>query len=121
MADTRYGEPPLRFLGQLAGSDAEQVCDAMGVVVEDHEDRMHIPPKRTEPLQAIPFADERIPDVHMAAMIERVETERTSLEEVAAAWGYPPSLVQRAFADFQPQWRKFIADRASGCMWKGRR
>ena len=103
-------EQPLRFFTELGKTVLRVVRDER----EDHEGHMHIPPRRTAPLQAVPFANERIPDVHLVGIIERMENDSCSLQEAAAAWGYPVSLVERAMADFQPAWRQFLQRRELG-------
>lgn len=82
--------------------------------IQEHYEDCHIPPRRADPVQAVPFADERIPDVELAAMIELMETEGISLQEAAYRFHRPWHLVERSMADYQPQWRRFLMQRMAG-------
>ncbi len=104
-------EQPLRFLGEVARAATEHTAEMVTDGIEDHVETMHIPPKRTDPIQAVPFPDERIPDVELSKMIERMEQENLSLEQVARDAGRPLHLVLRCMADYDPQFRKFLQRR----------
>lgn len=110
----RQIEQPLRFLGQFARAATEHTARLVADGIEEHVETMHIPPKRTDPVQAIPFAGERIPDAELAAMIELMETEGISLQEVASRFHHPWHLVERCMADYRPQWRRFLMGRMTG-------
>ena len=110
----QHTEHPVRFLGEVARVATENTAGMIAEGIQDHEDRMHIPPRRTDPVQAVPFANERIPDVELAAMIELMETEGISLQEAAYRFHRPWHLVERSMADYQPQWRRFLMQRMAG-------
>jgi len=109
MSRTRQ-EPPVRFTDQIVGAALEGAAE----LDREHIEAMHLPPRRTDPVQAIPFPDERIPDVELAQMIELMETEEISLQEVAYRFQRPYHLVERSMADYQPQWRRFLIQRMAG-------
>jgi hypothetical protein len=71
-------------------------------------------PRRTDPVQAIPFHDERVPDAELAKMIELMETEGISLQEAAYRFHRPTSLVLRCMADYDSRLRRFILQRRAG-------
>ena len=103
-------EIPLSLLGEFIGA-MDNIAARRD---REHEERQHIPPRRTDPVQAVPFANERIPDVELAAMIELMETEGISLQEAAYRFQRPYHLVERSMADYQPQWRRFLMQRMAG-------
>lgn len=105
---------PLRFMHELAQAATENTSEMVTEGIEDHEGRMHIPPKRTDPVQAIPFADERIPDTVLVKLIERMEQEKISLEQASGDAGFPIYLVLRCMSDYEPQFRKFLLRRRMG-------
>lgn len=107
-------EQPVRFLGQVSAASTENTMELVADGIKNHEHRLHIPPRRTDPVQAVPFANERIPDVELAAMIELMETEGISLEEVASRFHRPWHLVLLSMADYDPQFRRFIQQRRAG-------
>lgn len=86
------------------------LANAIGEAVEDHEQRMHIPPPERGPLTAIPFPNLRMTDVQTSRVREMIETGST-LEEAAAAVDLPVSVLERCLSEFRPRWRRFLYER----------
>ncbi|MEA2638997.1 MAG: hypothetical protein QOF51_391 [Chloroflexota bacterium] len=85
--------------------------------VREHERRYHdvpeIPPTRTDPITAVPWANERIPDDVLAQMIEALEAEPdVSLEEVAERHNCPPSLTFRELVTYARVHKRWAIERA---------
>ncbi len=113
MSRTKH-EPPVRFIGQIMESALEGAAELDRSSIEEHIETLHLPPKRTDPVQAIPFADERIPDAELSKMIELMETEEIDLQEAASRFHRAWHLVERSMADYQPEWRRFLTRRILG-------
>lgn len=113
MSRTKH-EPPVRFVSQIMQDALDGAARLDYESMDHHVETMHIPPRRTDPVQAVPFANERIPDVELAAMIELMETEGVSLQEAAYRFHRPWHLVERSMADYRPAWRRFLMQRMAG-------
>lgn len=77
--------------------------------LEDHESRLHVPPARRGPLQAIPFPDLALTDTETARAREMVE-KGASAQEAADVLGVPVSVVERELAAFQPRWQQYLRE-----------
>lgn len=83
----QQAEVPLRFMHELAQAATENTSEMVTEGIEDHESRMHIPPKRTDPVQAIPFAFETIGGGARFHSISPAFT-RDRHESPGSRWGY---------------------------------
>lgn len=102
-------EPPVRAIARVGRIVEETVEDA----IEEHENRMHIPPPRRGRLTAIPFPGMSLNDVQTSKAREMLE-RGASLEDVLLALDVPQSVLERALAEFKPAWRNFLAEREAG-------
>lgn len=103
---------PQGWINAIADT-AEEV--AVGVADEKlavHVAEWHLPPRRTAPLQAVPYANRQVPDALIARVIEMLEEEGVSLLEIAHATGIGISLLERALVDFKYQYRRWLVARA---------
>ena len=102
-------EPPARFINQIADTVTEIDRESM----ECHVESMHIPPKRRDPLTAIPFAGIRLDDVTVAKAIEMLRTmQYGSVELVAQDLDVPVEALELALAEYKPRWKRFLFERA---------
>lgn len=91
----------------------QRVGHVMAEAIEDHEERMHIPPPRRGRLRAIPFPDMSLTDVQTAKAREMIESG-ASFDDVQLALDVPRSVLERALAEYLPAWRQFLAEREAG-------
>jgi len=83
-----------------------------GAVVE-HEERMHLPPRRTDPVTAVPFAGERLPDTVTCEGIELLRKGH-SLDEAADFLSVEAMVLERAIYDYRPPYRRWLVARGIG-------
>lgn len=102
-------EPPGRLMAQIGRLVEDTIDDAL----EDHEERMHIPPPRRGRVTAIPFPHLRLDDSQVCRAWEMLELGATSVE-AAAALDIPELVLERCLSEYQPAWRNFLAERAAG-------
>lgn len=102
-------EAPARLLLPLA----ELVADVVDEAIDEHEQRMHIPPPRRGKLRAIPFPNITLDDSQVCRAWEMLKLGAT-LDEAALALGVPDLVLERCLHELQPAWRKFLEERASG-------
>lgn len=77
--------------------------------IEDHESRLHVPPARRGPLQAIPFPDVVLTDAQTARAREMLENGAT-VYEAADLVGVPVSVLERELAAFEPRWQRYLRE-----------
>lgn len=104
-------EAPMALLSNLAGTMGDIADRRDRVAIQNHREEDHIPPKRTDPLKAIPFPKDLITDVQLAQMVEVLTTEHCTVEEVAGRFNFPIPLVERQLAEYKSRWRAFILKR----------
>lgn len=102
-------EPPARAIAHI-GRLVENTVDE---AIEDHEQRMHIPPPRRGKVTAIPFPNLRLDDSQVCRAWEML-TQGASIDEAAAALDMPTLVVVRCLSEYQPAWRNFLAEREAG-------
>lgn len=112
-------EWPVRAIVEICEAVGEEVTgmfashtEKMAGLIIDHYEQCHIPSPRRDPLQAVLWANERIPDVHLVLMGQALETGECTLEEVAQRFGYPISLVKRELAIFYQLHDRWIFNHA---------
>lgn len=97
-------EPPGRVIARIGRIVEETVDEA----VEAHERRCHaIPPPPRAPLTAIPFADVVVSDDQVSHAIELLD-ENQDEGNVARSLGIPLPALQRALADYERRYGKFL-------------
>lgn len=102
--DTEGYEPPYRVLRHLA----QAVADAIERQITEHELRAHLPMRRGEPLQAIPFPGRSLPDAVLAQVQETIEIHHLTDEAACARYAYPPSLLQRELVRYRARYRRWL-------------
>lgn len=82
--------------------------------VGEHEERHHgLPPRRTEPITAIPYADVHLNDDQISRAIE-MQNEGATLEDMALALDVPGLVIEREMHDYRPPYRQWLWRRAQG-------
>ena len=107
-----HDEPSMGILHHVGVA----IADGVDYGLCDHEQRMHVPSRPPEPLNAVPFPDRHIPDVTLAQMVEMLETLDTpdlGIAVLSRTFDYPESLVLRELADYKSRFRGFILSRAN--------
>mgnify|MGYP001295899109 CR=1 FL=1 len=108
-------EQPIRFLSEIARVSMDNCATMVAEGIEDHEERMHIPPRRRDPLTAIPFAQIRLDDVTVAKAIEMLRNSQDpSVDVVARMLDVPVEALELALAEYKPRWRRFLMSRMAG-------
>jgi hypothetical protein len=101
-------------LGKRWGERIERhTQETVDGAVVDHEERMHLPPRRTDPVTAVPFAGERIPDMTTCQGIEFMH-QGHSLETAAELLGVDALVLERAIVDYRPPYRRWLVARGIG-------
>lgn len=80
--------------------------------LNDHVEEYHLPKPRTERVSAVPFAGDRIGDVELAKMVEAIESEDASLDDIAQQFSRPKSLVFRELAAYYRRHTKWVCEYA---------
>jgi len=106
-------EPPARAIVNVTRYVTQAAEDAALEAVEDHEERMHIPPPRRGRVTAIPFPNMRLNDSQTCRAWEMLQLGATSAE-AAAAIDVPELVMIRCLSEYQPAWRQFLAEREAG-------
>lgn len=102
----------------MGGSEAQQelferIGDVMAEAIEDHEERMHIPPPRRGRVTAIPFPNITMNDLQICRAWEML-TLGSSMEEAAVAVDVPVLVLERYLHEYRPAWRQFLQEREAG-------
>jgi hypothetical protein len=87
--------------------------EVMEELVQAHEERMHLPPRRTDPVTAVPFAGERLPDTVTCEGIELLRKGH-SLDEAADFLSVEAMVLERAIYDYRPPYRRWLVARGIG-------
>jgi hypothetical protein len=103
-------EEPFRFFREIGEVVEKTVGDALDEHVRDYHPR----PAKRGPLEAIPFADEEVPDKQMAQAIELLGRGEMTIAEVAARIDVPAPLLERSLAEYRPRWQRFLDRRSIG-------
>src|SRR4051794_35901071 len=103
-------ELPLRAMRELIVVLDEEMDRRVEAGIDGHVDdwHRHVPGPRTGQLTAVPWPEDRIPDEHLAKMVEQLETTGAELAAVAQNLGYPPSLAERELARYQGATRRYV-------------
>lgn len=92
----------------------EAVGEEMTELIEEHERRLHrLPPRRTEPVTAVPYPDWVLTDEQTSRAIE-LEKEGATLEEISLALGVPDIVIERSMYDYRPPYREWLRRRGMG-------
>ncbi len=89
---------------QVSQHFLRRIGDGVQDAIEDHEQRLHIPPPRRGRVQAIPFPDVQLSDVQLARAIELLSLG-ASLDDAADTVGAPVPALERHLAEWEPRWR----------------
>jgi hypothetical protein len=112
MSHTKH-EPPVRFIGQMMEGALEGAAQLDHESMEEHVETMHIPPRRRDPVTAIPFANVRLDDVTVSKAIELLRTSQDpSIDTVARMLDVPVEALERALSEYKPRWRDFLFARS---------
>ena len=98
---------------ELADANRQEMQHQAGRAVAAHEERMHLPPRRTDPVTAVPFAGERLPDTVTCEGIELLRKGH-SLDEAADFLSVEAMVLERAIYDYRPPYRRWLVARGIG-------
>lgn len=80
--------------------------------IDEHVAEHHLPCPRTDRVTAVPWPDEYIDDAELAKMVEAIEGEDASLDDVAQRFARPKSLVFRELAAYYRRHSKWVREYA---------
>lgn len=106
-------EPAVRTISTVTHYVHEVAGEAAADAVLDHEQRMHLPPRRRGRATAIPFASITMDDSQVCRAWELMK-KGASLEEAAAAFDVPDLVLIRCLHAYQPAWRQYLGELSSG-------
>lgn len=106
-------EPAVRTISSVTSYMNEVAEDAAADAVDEHERRMHIPPRRRGRVTAIPFPNITLTDSQVCTAWEMIKLGAT-LDEAALALGVPDLVLERCLHEYQPAWHQFLIERSAG-------
>lgn len=95
-----------RWGQRIQDNTKEQVVSAM----EEHVETMHLPPRRSDPVTAVPFPDARIPDLLTCQGIEYMRQGHT-VEEAADFINVDALVLERAIVDYRAPYNRWLVAR----------
>jgi hypothetical protein len=98
---------------QAAARLVRRIGEGVQEAIEDHEERMHLPPSRRVRVTAIALPNLRLDDSQVCRAWEMM-TLGASSTEAAAALDVPELVLVRCLSEYQPAWRQFLAEREAG-------
>jgi hypothetical protein len=99
--------------GVMFGAVSKMVDHIVDRRIQEHERRLHlVPARRSDAVQAVPFADVSIPDSVLARIAEDLASgEELDMVAIAERHGYPWLLIERELVDYIPRYRRWLLRR----------
>ena len=96
-------EPPIRVSNIFIAVNRE-----IRRQIGEHEEEHHgLPPRRTAPITAIPYADWHLTDEQIARAIE-LQIEGATLEDIALALDAPALVIVREMHSYRPPYSDYL-------------